>query len=129
MDLAARASRIARIAARFSGSANCPGVYAGTATDGTNSASVSTRSGSVSGSVHRGWINLKAALSSNEPHAVLAECERGEDSAVAAYKEALDNQDLDLPTRELLNRQYHEVKGAHDKVKQLRDGVTYRKAS
>ncbi|HEY9248566.1 MAG TPA: PA2169 family four-helix-bundle protein [Rariglobus sp.] len=87
------------------------------------------KSGSVSGSVHRGWINLKAALSSNEPHAVLAECERGEDSAVAAYKEALDNQDLDLPTRELLNRQYHEVKGAHDKVKQLRDGVTYRKAS
>ena len=87
------------------------------------------KSGSISGSLHRGWINLKSALSSNEPHAVLEECERGEDTAVADYKKALDNQELDLPTRELINRQYHDVKAAHDKVKQLRDGVTYRKAS
>ena len=33
--------------------------------------------GSVSGAMHRGWIDLKAALTTNEPHAVLAECERG----------------------------------------------------
>src|SRR5690606_27536698 len=29
--------------------------------------------GSISGSLHRGWINLKAAVSSNEPHAVRSE--------------------------------------------------------
>ena len=51
--------------------------------------------GSVTGSMHRGWINLKAALSSNEPHAVLEEAERGEDAAVAAYREALSDTDLD----------------------------------
>ncbi|CAM3164723.1 ferritin-like domain-containing protein [Rariglobus hedericola] len=86
-------------------------------------------SGSLSGSIHRGWINLKSALSSNEPHSVLEEAERGEDSAVAAYRKALEATHLDLPTQELISRQYADVKAAHDHVKQLRDGSTYRKAS
>ena len=86
-------------------------------------------SGSVAGSMHRGWINIKSALSTNEPHAVLAEAERGEDAAVDAYEKALDNEDLDLATRDVITRQYQEVKSAHDKVKQLRDGISYRKAS
>lgn len=87
------------------------------------------KTGSIGGAMHRGWINLKAAMSSNEPHAVLAEAERGEDAAVEAYQKALDNTDLDLPTRDVIARQYNEVKAAHDHVKQLRDGATYRKAS
>lgn len=86
-------------------------------------------SGSVAGSIHRGWINLKAALSSNEPHAVLAEAERGEDAAVAAYRKALDVTCLDAPTQDLISRQYADVKAAHDHVKMLRDSDAYRKAS
>jgi len=85
--------------------------------------------GSVAGSMHRGWINIKSALSTNEPQAVLAEAERGEDAAVDAYEKALNNEDLDLATRDIITRQYQEVKAAHDKVKQLRDGISYRKAS
>ncbi len=82
------------------------------------------QSGSVSGSLHRGWIDLKAAMSSHEPHAVLAECERGEDAAVKAYREALD-ENLDPVTRGLISRQFASVQAAHDRVKQLRDSVTY----
>jgi uncharacterized protein (TIGR02284 family) len=85
-------------------------------------------SGSVAGSIHRGWINLKAALSTNEPHAVLAEAERGEDTAVAAYRKALENE-LDPSTRDLIGRQYADVKAAHDHIKMLRDSDAYRKAS
>ena len=85
--------------------------------------------GSVAGSMHRGWINIKSALSTNEPQAVLAEAERGEDAAVDAYEKALNNEDLDLATRDIITRQYQEVKSAHDKVKQRRDGISYRKAS
>jgi uncharacterized protein (TIGR02284 family) len=80
---------------------------------------------SVSGSLHRGWINLKAALSSHEPHAVLAECERGEDSAVENYREALNSAELDLDTRAIIQRQAAGVKEAHDRIKQLRDSVAY----
>ena len=81
--------------------------------------------GSVSGSLHRGWINLKAALSSDEPHAVLAECERGEDAAVANYRDALKNTEIDSETRALVQRQAAGVQEAHDRVKQLRDSVAY----
>lgn len=81
--------------------------------------------GSVSGSLHRGWINLKSAMSSNEPHAVLAECERGEDAAVANYRAALNETELDSESRALVQRQAAGVQEAHDRIKQLRDSVAY----
>jgi uncharacterized protein (TIGR02284 family) len=80
--------------------------------------------GSVSGALHRGWIDIKSAVASNEPHAVLAECERGEDAAVKAYREALEK-DLDLATRDIISRQYSSIQTAHDRVKQLRDSAKY----
>jgi uncharacterized protein (TIGR02284 family) len=44
---------------------------------------------SASGAMHRAWINLKSAVTSGDDHTILAECERGEDSAVKEYEEAL----------------------------------------
>jgi len=79
------------------------------------------RHGTVSGTLHRGWINLKAALTSDEPHAVLVECERGEDAAVKSYREALAKTDLDPETRSLIQRQYESVIAAHDRIRNLRD--------
>ncbi|HSI10351.1 MAG: PA2169 family four-helix-bundle protein [Rariglobus sp.] len=86
-------------------------------------------SGSIAGSIHRGWINLKSALSTNEPHAVLAEAERGEDTAVAAYRKAIESAHLDTATQDIISRQYADVKAAHDHVKMLRDSNAYLKAS
>jgi uncharacterized protein (TIGR02284 family) len=80
---------------------------------------------SVAGSLHRGWINLKSAMSSHEPHAVLAECERGEDAAVKNYRKALDETELDPETRALVQRQAAGVQEAHDRIKELRDSVAY----
>ena len=76
--------------------------------------------GSLSGSLHRGWINLRAAVTSHEQHAVLAECERGEDSAVAAYREALEKLE-DTASRELVSRQFAAVYATHNEVRNLRD--------
>lgn len=80
-------------------------------------------SGSVAGAIHRGWIDLKAALMSKDEHAVLAECERGEDVAVAAYRKALEEEDLPANIRAIVQKQATEVKAAHDKVRNLRDSV------
>jgi uncharacterized protein (TIGR02284 family) len=82
------------------------------------------KSGSVAGSLHRGWIDLKSALTSNEPHAVLAEAERGEDAAVKAYREALE-ENIDPVSRGIVSRQYASVQAAHDRIKSLRDSVAY----
>jgi uncharacterized protein (TIGR02284 family) len=79
-------------------------------------------SGSAAGALHRGWINLKSALTRGDDHAILAECERGEDSAVEQYKEALDN-GLSASVQQIVSRQYTQVKQAHDRVKSLRDAT------
>src|SRR5215210_4857326 len=36
------------------------------------------KSGSVSGSAHRGWINIKSAVTGKDPQAIVSEAERGE---------------------------------------------------
>jgi uncharacterized protein (TIGR02284 family) len=77
---------------------------------------------SLAGAVHRGWINLKSALTSKDRHSILAECERGEDVAVANYKDALSDEDLSSNVREIVERQAREVQQAHDNIKALRDG-------
>ena len=80
------------------------------------------KTSSTAGALHRAWINMKSAITSRDDHAILAECERGEDSAVAEYKKAMDDESrLSAPIRETVSRQYTAVKAAHDQVKALRD--------
>jgi len=78
-------------------------------------------SSSAAGAMHRAWINLKAAIAKRDDHAILAECERGEDSAVKEYKEAMEEENLAAPVREIISRQYSEVQSAHDRIKLFRD--------
>jgi uncharacterized protein (TIGR02284 family) len=82
----------------------------------------SEASGSAAGALHRGWINLKSALTKGDDHAILAECERGEDSAVEEFKKAMDN-GLSAPLQEIVSRQYVQIKEVHDRVKNLRDAA------
>ena len=79
-------------------------------------------SSSATGALHRGWINLKSAVTQGDDHAILAECERGEDSAVEEFRKAL-NDNLSVPVQETVSRQYAEIKQAHDRVKHLRDAA------
>jgi uncharacterized protein (TIGR02284 family) len=80
-------------------------------------------SSSAAGALHRTWINLKSAITSKDEHAILAECERGEDSAVKEYRDAMEKEELSLPVRDIVSRQFTEVKNAHDRIKQLRDAT------
>ncbi len=77
-------------------------------------------SSSAAGALHRAWINLKSAVTGGDDHAILAECERGEDSAVEEYKKAM-NDNLSAPLRQIVSRQYAQIKEAHDRIKNLRD--------
>ena len=78
--------------------------------------------GSATGAMHRGWINLKSAITSKEQSAILAECERGGDSAVQEFEKAMRN-DLSSPVRDTVSRQYSEIKNPHDRIKNLRDAA------
>jgi uncharacterized protein (TIGR02284 family) len=76
--------------------------------------------GSISGAVHRGWVNLKAAASGRTDLAILEECERGEDVAKARYRKALESQ-LPDDIRLIVQEQYDGVQRNHDQIRDLRD--------
>ncbi len=81
-----------------------------------------TESG-VAAAVHRGWIDFKSVLTGKGDHAVLAECERGEDSAVASYRDALSESELPAEVLRLIQEHYTQIQSAHDRVKALRDAA------
>ncbi len=78
-------------------------------------------SGSVAGAIHRGWVNLKAAVANRDDLAILEECERGEDVAKAAYRSALEKTDLPAEIRTVVQKQYDGVLRNHDEIRNLRD--------
>ena len=76
--------------------------------------------GSVMGAVHRGWLEMKSAVTSRDAKAILEECEHGEDYAKARYADAL-KKDLPVAVREVFQRQYEGVISNHDRIRSLRD--------
>lgn len=83
---------------------------------------------SVSAALHRGWIGLKSVITQRDNHAILAECERGEDVAVAEYRKAV-NSHLASPLDELVNNQFQEVLATHNTVRDIRDQLASQKRS
>ena len=76
--------------------------------------------GSVAGALHRGWIDIKAAVMGKDEHNILEEAERGEDSAVRNYQDAL-GQPLPAESLSVVRRQYQAIQEAHNRVRSLRD--------
>lgn len=76
--------------------------------------------GSAAGAMHRGWVAVKATLSTYDDKAVLEEAERGEDNALARYRKAL-KQPLPAAVKLIVERQMQGVQRNHDQVKMLRD--------
>ena len=79
-------------------------------------------SGSLAGSLHRGWINIKSAVTGKDDNAILNECERGEDVAKNEYQEALE-EPLPEYVKETIRTQFIAIQDAHDRVKALRDAT------
>ena len=76
--------------------------------------------GSVTASVHRGWIDIKSAILGKDDHGIVAEAERGEDVAKATYESAL-KEALPGTAQTLVQQQAAKVRQAHDHVRNLRD--------
>lgn len=76
-------------------------------------------SGSVSGALHRAWLDTKASLGGGDK-TILESVEKGEDNAKETYQKALSGS---LPTTvgEIVRRQAASIQRAHDKVRSLRD--------
>lgn len=84
--------------------------------------------GSLSASLHRGWMNLKAAITGDDEAAIYNECERSEDVAKAEYQTVLE-QELPAYIQQTVQSQYSAILATHDRVKALRDNTAARESS
>ena len=78
------------------------------------------KSGSVSGSLHRGWLDIKSVITGKDDHAIVAEAERGEDVAKSTYESAL-KEALPATAQTIVQQQAGKIRQAHDNVRDLRD--------
>ena len=81
------------------------------------------KGGSIAGAAHRGWINIKSVVTGKDDGSIVAEAERGEDSAKKMYEEAL-NEVLPIQTVALIREQSMKVLDAHDRVRSLERATT-----
>jgi uncharacterized protein (TIGR02284 family) len=75
-------------------------------------------SGTLGASLHRGWMDLKSALTAGNAGAILAACESGEDSAWTHYKHVTDS-DISGASRTLVDKQWEKIKEAIFHLKHL----------
>jgi uncharacterized protein (TIGR02284 family) len=78
------------------------------------------KSGSTAGALHRGWMDIKSAVTGKDDHAIVAEAERGEDVAKEVYEKAL-NEALPASAQAIVRQQAVKVREAHDRVRAIRD--------
>lgn len=80
-----------------------------------------TEGTSTSGKIYRAWMDIKAALTGKDRKAIIASCEFGEDSALAAYDDVLKSDELTMEARGIVIRQKKNLEQSHNKIKLLRD--------
>ncbi len=81
-----------------------------------------SESGSLEAALHRGWMNVKSSLSGGDTAAIIAACETGEDSALAAYDRAART-DVTGKTRTLIDKQLQQVKETHIRLHRLKEEI------
>lgn len=77
-------------------------------------------SGSTGAGVHRAWMALIGTFAGKDDERILAEAQRGEDSALKEYQKAL-KEPLPSSVRDLVDLQYRSIQDSHDRIKQMRD--------
>lgn len=88
-------------------------------------------SSSIASSLHRAWVDLKSVVTGKSDEAILSEVERGEDTALKAYRKALEKaREKNLPTNviALIQKQLDGAQRNHDQVKALRDTAHIQKS-
>lgn len=78
----------------------------------------------ITGKLFRLWMDIKAAVTSNDRKAILSSCEFGEDAAKNEYKSVLEKS-TDIPAEALsvITKQNAEILKSHDQIKAMRDAA------
>jgi uncharacterized protein (TIGR02284 family) len=79
----------------------------------------------VSGKFFRAWMDVKSALSGKDRKAILNSCEQGEERAIEAYKDVLEDDSEHLTTKQqsMIRDQYSLIKTDKDKVRSMQNAL------
>ncbi|WP_321924251.1 ferritin-like domain-containing protein [Paraburkholderia guartelaensis] len=75
--------------------------------------------GSVAGALHRSWLNVKSAVGTRTDDAILADCEKDEDTAEKRFHVALER-NLPADVNAVVARLYNDVAQDLDRIRELR---------
>ncbi|WP_044513569.1 ferritin-like domain-containing protein [Hymenobacter sp. DG25B] len=74
--------------------------------------------------LHRGWINVKSAVTGHNDSAILGECETGDATALQAYETALRSSELPVEARTVIQKQHGDILSAKNWVTQQKGRVS-----
>ncbi len=77
--------------------------------------------GSLTGTAHRAWMDVIAALSTDNDESMLEEAIRGEKAAIAEYEEVIEEIGLPLNTKNMLYNQKSHIEKELSTIKRLED--------
>lgn len=78
-----------------------------------------TDQGSIAGTLHRRWEDLRAALGGGDK-AVIQEVERGEDYLKEEFERAMNDTNVSAETRAIIESCYASVRRGHDSARELK---------
>ncbi len=78
---------------------------------------------STAGAAHRGWLDLKAAVTGRDEKAVVNEVERGEDYIKTKFEAALKNDEISAGTRGTLEKSFASIRKGHDRASEMKHAM------
>lgn len=79
------------------------------------------KSGSIEGTAHRAWMDIKALFSSDNEESMLEEAIRGENTALNDYNDVINDHGLPMSTQSILIKQRDTIAGDLQAIKRLED--------
>ena len=76
--------------------------------------------GTALAGAHRGFLNLKAAVTNRDDRAIVNEVERGEDHIKEKFEDALKDDKLSSETRRVDETCFGSIKSGHDEMSQIK---------
>jgi uncharacterized protein (TIGR02284 family) len=79
--------------------------------------------GTVLGSAHRMFLNLKSVVTGRDDKAIIAEVEQGEDHIKARFEDAMDDTELSPEVMHMIRECYASIKQGHDEMRDLKQSM------
>lgn len=80
---------------------------------------------STAGAAHRGWVNLKSAITGRDEQAIVNEVERGEDYIKEKFEAAMKDDELSPEARGLLEKSFASIRKGHDRASQMKHAMEH----